>query len=200
LFVCFSILCPQDQAIPQIGGEYVCPDEVQDSVSIFRFTALKSRPEFAGVVQQNQNITASDLVAFFIQTLEQRVGYTNFRLLENIDTTVNVTDPQTNETIATAPAKYVETTFLDDQGRRQERDFALVVLSNDGNTGYVLLPTISLFPRPEELSPEHQQVFDSFELVAPNSSSLQTNPGPMTSSPPQQEQQPSSPQSEQPVL
>jgi hypothetical protein len=72
---------------------------------------------FAGVVQQYQNITTSDLVAFYFLFLEQKANFTNFRLLENIDRTVNnAIDLQTNESTATAPAKYIEMTFLDDQG------------------------------------------------------------------------------------
>jgi hypothetical protein len=62
-------------------------------------------------------------------------------------------------------------TFLDDQGipneRERERDFALLVLGNDGNTGYVLvLVTSSLVTTAEERLPlEHQMIFDSIELV-----------------------------------
>jgi hypothetical protein len=194
------VLCPRDQAIPQIGGGYICPDEVQDSVSVYRFSDLKSRPEFAGVVRQNQNITASDFLAYFLQLMEQRFGFTNIRLIENIERAVNVIDSQTNQTIAIVPAHYIQSSFLDDTGIAS-RDFAFLVLGIDGNTGYALLPT-GLISRQGELPPEHQQVFDSFVLVASsNSSSLQTNPGPMTSSPPQQqEQQPPSPQTEQLVL
>lgn len=127
-------------ATSQIGGTYLCPNPEAglDSASVWRFADLKSRPEFAGVVQQNQNITTSDLVAFYFLFLEQKANFTNFRLLENIDRTVNVIDPQTNESMATALAKYIEMTFLDDQGIPNERDFALLVLGNDGNTGYVL--------------------------------------------------------------
>jgi hypothetical protein len=163
-------LCPQILATPQIGGTYLCPDtqEGLDSVSVWRFADLKSRPEFAGLVQRNQSITTTDLVAFYFLFLEQKANFTNIRLLQNIDTTVNVIDPQTNETIATAPAKYIETTYLDSNGIPNEGDIALLVLSNDGNTGYVLLPLASLLTTAGELPPEHQLVFDSFQLVAAN--------------------------------
>jgi hypothetical protein len=163
-------LCPQILATPQIGGTYLCPDtqEGLDSVSVWRFADLKSRPEFAGLVQRNQSITTTDLVAFYFLFLEQKANFTNTRLLQNIDTTVNVIDPQTNETIATAPAKYIETTYLDSNGIPNEGDIALLVLSNDGNTGYVLLPLASLLITAGELPPEHQLVFDSFQLVAAN--------------------------------
>jgi len=188
-------LCPQDLATPQIGGTYVCPSEAEDSVTIFRFADLKSRPEFAGVVELGQNITVSDLVAYYFQWAEETLGFTNFRLLENVDRAVNLTDPQTNETIGTAPAKYIEVTFLDSQGRQNPGDAALLVLSNDGNIGYALLPTTSLL-RLEALPPEHQQIFDSFELVVPTTSiAAATPPATAASTTPTP-----SPQSEQPVL
>jgi hypothetical protein len=163
-------LCPQILATPQIGGTYLCPDtqEGLDSVSVWRFADLKSRPEFAGLVQRNQSITTTDLVAFYFLFLEQKANFTNIRLLQNIDTTVNVIDPQTNETIATAPAKYIETTYLESNGIPNEGDIALLVLSDDGNTGYILLPLASLLTTAGELPPEHQLVFDSFQLVAAN--------------------------------
>jgi len=164
-------LCPKILATPQIGGTYLCPDaqEGLDSVSVWRFADLKSRPEFAGLVQRNQSITTTDLVAFYFLFLEQKANFTNIRLLQNIDTTVNVIDPQTNETIVTAPAKYIETTYLDSNGIPNEGDIALLVLSNDGNTGYVLLPLASQLTAAGELAPEHKLVFDSFQLVAANS-------------------------------
>jgi hypothetical protein len=164
-------LCPQILATPQIGGTYLCPDaqEGLDSVSVWRFADLKSRPEFAGLVQRNQSITTTDLVAFYFLFLEQKANFTNIRLLQNIDTTVNVIDPQTNETITTAPAKYIETTYLDSNGIPHEGEIALLVLSNDGNTGYVLLPLASQLTAAGELPPEHKLVFDSFQLVAANS-------------------------------
>lgn len=164
-------LCPQILATPQIGGTYLCPDvqEGLDSVSVWRFADLKSRPEFAGLIQRNQSITTTDLVAFYFLFLEEKANFKNIRLLQNIDTTVNVIDPQTNETIATAPAKYIETTYLESNGIPNEGDIALLVLSNDGNTGYVLLPLASLLTAAGELPPEHKLVFDSFQLVAANS-------------------------------
>jgi hypothetical protein len=197
-------LCPQNQATPQIGGTYVCPDaqEGLDSVSVWRFADLNSRPEFAGVVQRNQSITTTDLVAFYFLYLEQKAGFTNFRLVQNIDTTVNVIDPHTSASISTVPAKYIETAYLDASGTPNEGDIALLVLGNDGNTGYALLPVASMLPAAGQLPPEHQMVFDSFELIAANNTNasntttINTSP----SSPFQQQrlEQPSQPQLPQP--
>jgi hypothetical protein len=170
-------LCPQNQATPQIGGTYLCPEaeEGLESVSVWRFADLKSRPEFADVVERNQSITTNDLMAYYFLFLEQKANYTNFRVLENIDTTVNVIDPQTSANIATAPAKYIETTYLDANGIANEGDFAFLVLANDGNTGYALLPVTSLMPAAGQLPPQHQLVFDTFEWIATNGTASATS-------------------------
>jgi len=175
-------LCPQNQATPQIGGTYLCPvvEEGLDSVSVWRFADLKSRPEFAGVVQRNQSITTNDLVAFYFLFLEQKANFTNTRLLQNIDTTINVIDPQTGVSIATVPAKYIQTSYLNANGIPNDGDIALLVLSIDGNTGYALLPVASLVTAAGQLPPEHQLVFDTFELIATNSTTNSTT----TSAPP----------------
>ena len=164
-----AVLCPQVETLPKIGGGYYCSRGAEDSVTIGRFADLKSRPEFAVLARENKSITISDLLAYHIQFFE-RLGFTDFRLLENIDRAVNVTDPQTNQTIATAPAKYVEMSLSNPEGKHSDRDFNLFVLGNDGNTGYVLAASVSkstVFSQtPEELPSEQQQIFDSFELVS----------------------------------
>jgi hypothetical protein len=131
--------------------------------------SIKRRPEFAGVIQRNQSITTNDLMAYYFLFLEQKAGFTNFRVIENIDTTVDVIDSQTGVRVATAPAKYVEMTYLDSRGIPTDGDIALLVLNSDGNTGYALLPVASVLPAPGQLPPEHQMVFDNFELMATNS-------------------------------
>lgn len=64
-------------------------------------------------------------MAYDFLFLEQKANFANFRLLESVDKTVNVIDPQTNESMATAPAKYIEMTFLYDQGIPNERETSL---------------------------------------------------------------------------
>lgn len=162
-------LCPQIETSPKTGGGYGCSTRAEDYVSIIRFADLQARPEFSVFVRENKSITISDLLGYFIQFQELHFNFTNFELLENIDRVVNVTDSQqANQTTATTPANYVEISYRDDRGRLIERSFVLLVLGVDGNTGYVLNPVISTstFSSPsQKLPPEHQQVFDSFELV-----------------------------------
>lgn len=163
-------LCRQDQATPVIGGNYSCPTSGVESVSIYRYGDLQKRPEFADVVRQDKNITVSDFLAYLLQSLERDFGHTENRLLKNIDGTVNITDIEINQTAGTAPAKYVEYTYLNRDGARIERDFAFLVLSPNGSTGYVLFPVAHVTE--EDLPQEIQEILDSFELLT-NSSQLQ---------------------------
>jgi hypothetical protein len=100
--------------LPKIGGGYVCSSGADENVIIARFADLQSRPEFAILARENKSITISDFLAYYIQFFE-KLHFTDFRLLENIDRVVNVTDPQISETIATTPAKCVEMSFLHDR-------------------------------------------------------------------------------------
>jgi hypothetical protein len=70
-------------------------------------------------------------------------------------------------------------------------------MANDGDTGFGLLPTLTLFPKPENLPPQHQQVFDSFKLLAANSSNSSSLQPSQEEAPPSkltapQQQEPSS--------
>ncbi len=161
-------LCPQAETLSKASGGYDCPSEAEDYVSIIRFPDLQSKPEFSIFAHENKSIAISDLLTYLIQFQELHFNFTNFRLLKNIDRVVNVTDSQTNQTTATAPAKYLEISYLDNHSRLMQQGFVLLVLDIDGNTGYFLHPVISTstFSSPaQQLPPEHQQIFDSFKLV-----------------------------------
>jgi PKD repeat protein len=55
-------------------------------------------------------MTIDNILFYHMQKLQQ-VGYRNIEIVNNTDTTLNVMDPQTNQTIATVPAKFVEMTY-----------------------------------------------------------------------------------------
>lgn len=147
--------------MPEIGGRYVFPvGGVQgDYVQIIRFADLQSRPEFAVLARKNKSITTSDLLAYFIQDVARQSGLTDFTLV-NIDRTVNVIDPQTNQTTPTSPAKNAEMTYSDSYGIQNYGDLAILMLSNGGNTGCVLYPRAQQMTAAGEFLPEHQHIFD----------------------------------------
>ena len=144
-----AILCPQSQASQDINGAYSCPSEGTTDFRIMRFAELKTRPEFANataVVPNNNNrtIAISDFLTFVTQFVGKIFGWKNVQIAHTNDVTVNVIDPQTNRTVATAPANHVFLTYTltDESGRDLEAaDLDMAVLSNDTNTGYLIVPT-----------------------------------------------------------
>jgi hypothetical protein len=123
------------------------------------------------------------------------------------DTTVNVIDPVTNQTVHTVPAKEIKYSITAPQGTVFAL-YSLVVLTENGNTGYSVEPySGNPIESAEEMPAYFRQVFDSFELLAPPSTPITaaTTPPPASttptvSAPQQQEQQPPSPPSQQPAL
>src|SRR5918993_1604236 len=71
----------------------------QEVIHIIRY------PNFETTIQPDNNITA-----YHLQKL-QEVNYTNIQIVNSTETTVNLKNPQTNETITTVPAKFVEMTY-----------------------------------------------------------------------------------------
>lgn len=57
-----AIFCPQEQALPQIGGRSSC-EPAEDAAYVFRYKDLGSRPEFASL-PSNYEITAEDMMAY----------------------------------------------------------------------------------------------------------------------------------------
>lgn len=172
-----AVLCPQDQALPAIGGTYRCPIEsnpLTTFVSLSRYSNLYDRREFAPIIEQNKTINISDLFAFYIQRTEEG-GVTTIQiqkagLKNNNMTTINVIDPTTNQTVKTAPIMVAEFSYeppgLASSFLSSKRDLVLLALSNDTNTGFVVDPILQ--QQNETLStlpPPVQQILDSFELV-----------------------------------
>jgi hypothetical protein len=194
-------VCDQSGAIPDIGGGYRCASTDIDSVSILRFSDPSLRPELSVV---SREITAEDFLAYFLQYMERRVGIQNIGLQENEDREINVVDAQTGEVVDTVPGFYIEATSRDEDAIVAATDPVLLVFDSARDTGYALLITTSFDTFLDEdlaaLPTDHEQVFNSFELVAPATSIEATTPPtptvPTPSPPPEQQEQqpPSSPQ------
>jgi hypothetical protein len=171
-------LCPEEEqqqapTLPDVGGggdTFSCEESENYVIHIVRYPDLLTR------IQPANNITT-----YYLQKL-QEVGYREIQIVNTADMTVNVTNPQTNKTTATVPAKFVEMTYT------------TAIAPNEATTGYLILtatnataPNLgmtkgytifyegssvsaaeltigsgSLSPLP----PAVGQVFDSFELIA----------------------------------
>jgi plastocyanin len=188
-----ATLCPQSEALPAIGGKYTCASSAQEYVLIFRYVDLMSRPEFAAVALEGGSITTSDMFALMLK-LDEAAGAQNFQVINDTDMTVNVIDPQTNQTMGTAPAKFVEYvyTLQNELGRDVNyKNYYLIVLTNNANTAYVVNPTPPVSGGEPQISPEMLQMLQSFALVA----STTTSPTPTMPSPAPQQQGQQSPSS-----
>jgi hypothetical protein len=165
-------LCPQEDSLPDIGGGSKCQQgESRTVIHIFRYDDLYSRVAFFDYKDQSKTITIADMLAFHFTSL-QNEGYTDFTIINDTDTTVNVTDAQTNQTVGTASAKLLYYSYpVSFSAGSISKDLVLLVLDNDdGNTGYYVIPSFPLSsltgpPTWQTLPPQIKQVIDSFGLV-----------------------------------
>jgi hypothetical protein len=206
-FPLLAELCPQSGAVPQIGGTLICTEsEDAPRLTIHSAPNLTSRPEFASIVGQGQDITISDLTAYWIEFSTGSGGgaaaTTGYEVLENEERTVNIIDSATNQTTGTTVAAQ----WIRIQTGEESDDFfgfsttqlttsALIVLSPDANTGYFITPT-GRYAVDEGLPPEQEEILDSFELLSTATAGT-TATSPPT---PQQPSPPPSPSQQTPEL
>jgi hypothetical protein len=122
-FLILAIICPQQEAVPGIGGLYNC-EQSESSVDILH-DRLGHRPEFE-VIEDPANITPDDFLAFMIEEMQGR-NYTNIQIINSTDLTINITsleDP--NTTIRTVPAKLVEMTYHPNLGLEDMRSYSIL--------------------------------------------------------------------------
>src|SRR5215203_504903 len=116
-------LCPQEQqqqqraALPNAGGNSSrtfnsCDQSENDIIHIVRYPDLDNRLQVGnnGTTANNNNMTIDNILLYHMQKLRE-VGYRGIEIVNSTDTTLNVTDPQTNQTITIVPAKFVEMTY-----------------------------------------------------------------------------------------
>jgi hypothetical protein len=110
-------LCPEDQQQQQGAASSaarsntssICDPSENDVIHIVRYPDLDTRL-LANNVTFDDNMTIDNILSYHLQKL-QEVGYRSIQIVNGTDMTLNLTNPQTNETIATVPAKLVEMTY-----------------------------------------------------------------------------------------
>jgi hypothetical protein len=118
-------LCPEDQQQQQqqpgvatastnasgsiSDNTLSCDPSENDVIHIVRYPDLDTRL-LANNVTFDDNMTTDNILSYHLQKL-QEVGYRSIQLVNSSDATINVANPQTNESIATVPAKLVEMTY-----------------------------------------------------------------------------------------
>ncbi|MDQ3969688.1 MAG: hypothetical protein M3275_14990, partial [Thermoproteota archaeon] len=136
------------------------------------------------VTAANNNMTTTDsILTYHLQKL-QEVGYRSMQIVNSTDVTSNLIHPQTNETITTAPGKFVEMTFSTNVTPNEiSRGYFILTATNatapslgatkgysvfyEGNTttsttAAEITTAAASLPPPPSIA----QLFDSFELIA----------------------------------
>jgi hypothetical protein len=166
----------------------------EEVIHIIRYPNLDTRIQAASNVSttttnSNPNMTTDDIQSYHLQKL-QEVGYRSMQIVNTTDTTLNLTNPQTNETITTVPARLVEIAYSTNSAPNETRTGYFISTATNAtapnlgttkgyavfyegnsttNTAAAEITTAtaasgSLAPTP--LPPVVGQVFDSFELIA----------------------------------
>jgi hypothetical protein len=171
-------MCPEEISLPTAGRLHICPNTLPSNATgffqLYRFLNLQDRPELAAPVQQQgEPITTDDLLTLYIDYQRNITFYDPYvyhqsiiQLVTDEDIEVNIVDPQNNnQTVGAAQAKFVEYTHTDSNGNGSYKQSALLVLSDDSNTGYVVRPILVQLSN-QELPEFVMQVINSFELIA----------------------------------
>ena len=168
-----------------------CDPSENDVIHIIRYPDLDTRL-LANNVTFDDNMTTDNILSYHLQKL-QEVGYRSMRIVNSSDATINVANPQTNETIATVPAKLVEMTYSTNFAPNEIRTGYFISTATNATTpnpgttkGYsvfyegnstntnttattateITTATAASSLLPPLLPPAVRQVIDSFELLA----------------------------------
>jgi hypothetical protein len=130
----------------------------------------------------NNGIITNDNILLYHLEKIQEVGYSDIEILNSTDMTVNLTNPQTNQTIATVPAKILEVTYSTAIAPNEARSGYLISTASDETApnpgitkGYTIFyegnsvsaAELALgFGSLRPLPPAVGQILDSFQLIA----------------------------------
>jgi hypothetical protein len=195
-------LCPEEEeeqqqgaaatTLPNAGGSgggdtLSCEGSENYVIRIVRYPDLDNRLQAANNVttnsssNSNSSMTNDNILSYHLQKL-QEIDYRGIQIVNSADMTVNLTNPQTNQTIVTVPAKFVEMTYSTAIAPNETRSGYLISTATNATApnlgitkGYTMFyegssvsaaePTIG-FGSLQQLPPAVKQVFDSFELIA----------------------------------
>ena len=195
-------LCPKEegqqqqlQAAPNVGGggssdsnilDASCEGRQENIIYILRYPDLDARLPSAFGVNTNNGITTDNVLLYHVQKLEQ-VGYRSMQIVNSTETAVKLTDPQTNQTIQTVPARLVEMTYSTASAPNEPRSgYFILTATNatqpnvgmtkgysifyEGSTAGAEITTTTTSTSssltPTALPTAVKQAFDSFELIA----------------------------------
>jgi hypothetical protein len=196
-------LCPEEEeqgsvvpattTVPSVGGSpdntLSCEESESDVIHIIRYPqpdnnrtpAPSNNTTTAIPIGSNSIITDDSILSYQLNKLQEIGGYRGFEIINNTDTTVNLTNPLTNQTVTTVPAKRVEMTYSTASAPNEARVGYLISTGTEltqpnlgvakgyavfyeGNPLSDVEVTIG-FGSLRPLSPAVGQILDSFELI-----------------------------------
>src|SRR5918999_1893918 len=164
-----------------------CQGAQEEVIHIIRYPDLDTRLLANNVttINDNSTTTTDNIISYQLQKL-QEVGYRSMRIVTTTDMTINLTNPFTNETVITLPAKLVEITYGTNFAPNEIRRGYFVTTAtnatapnpgdikgysvfyegiptatNATTTAAIVTPASTSLPAPTQIA----QVFDSFELL-----------------------------------
>ena len=190
-------LCPEEEqqqqpTLPNVDSSgdtfsSSCEGSENHIIHIVRYPDLNNRLQVGNTLPTTNNnnngssMINDNILLYHLQNL-QEVGYRAIEIVNSTDMTVNLINPQTNETITTVPAKFVEMIYTTGIAPNATKSGYListatdVTVPNPGMTkGYTIFYEGSSVSAAEitigfgslsPLPPPVRQVFDSFELIA----------------------------------
>lgn len=130
-----------------------------------------------------EETTIDNILAYHLQKLQQ-VGYNNIQVINNVNTRVNLTMAQEDQTVTTLPAKFAEITYTTGSSAPDEikRGYFILTAANATSPNLGITKGYSIFYEgstiaaaaearssgslaPTPLPEPVRQVFDSFELI-----------------------------------
>ena len=158
-------LCPQEQALADKDGAHNC-EEADERIEVQRYPNLADEPEFASIA--NSNTTNENFLSYHMGKL-QKLGYSDFSIVQNINTTINVISANTNNTIAIVPANFIEMRYNSANSVDTKGYFLLAATNATSKAGIVSGYSLSYEGDatilPSGSPPEIEQIFQSFEFV-----------------------------------
>jgi hypothetical protein len=177
---------PPPPTLPNAGGRgdiVSCEGSENYVIHIVRYPDLDNRLQVGNnATTISSSVMTNDNILLYHLEKIQEVGYSDIEIVNSTDMTVNLTNPLTNQTIATVPARFVEMTYSTAIAPNEARSGYLISTAsnatapNPGMTkGYTIFYESSSVSAAElalgfgslrPLPPAVGQILDSFQLIA----------------------------------
>src|ERR671914_636065 len=172
--------------LPNAGGRgdiVSCEGSENYVIHIVRYPDLDNRLQVGNnATTISSSVMTNDNILLYHLEKIQEVGYSDIEIVNSTDMTVNLTNPLTNQTISTVPARFVEMTYSTAIATNEARSGYLISTAsnstapNPGMTkGYTIFyegnsvsaAELALgFGSLRPLPPAVGQILDSFQLIA----------------------------------